>query len=70
MEMTDVPTWRTSSYSGSGGGQCTEVGTVPGTVLVLDSKDPDGPRLAFGPEAWRPFAARVKTQARTRVGSP
>lgn len=60
MEITDVPAWRTSSYSGSGGGQCTEVATVPGAVLVRDSKDPDGPRLAFGRQAWQAFAARVR----------
>ena len=59
--MTQAPTWRTSSYSGSGGGQCTQVGTVPGAVLVRDSKDPDGRRLAFSPQAWRAFAARVKS---------
>lgn len=58
--MTQVPAWRVSSYSGSGGGQCAQVGTAPGAVLVRDSKDPDGPRLVFGPGAWREFAARVK----------
>jgi hypothetical protein len=61
MEITDAPAWRASSYSGSGGGQCTEVATAPGAVLVRDSKDPDGPRLAFGPRAWRAFAHRVKS---------
>lgn len=59
--MTQPPAWRVSSYSGSGGGQCTQVACVPGAVLVRDSKDPDGPRLAFGPRAWQEFAARVKT---------
>ena len=33
---------------------------VPGAVLVRDSKDPDGPRLAFSRQAWEAFAARVK----------
>jgi len=60
MEITGAPAWRTSSYSGSGGGQCTEVATVLGAVLVRDSKDPDGPRLAFGATAWRSFTASVK----------
>ena len=49
-----------SSYSGSGGGNCTEVATVPGAVLVRDSKNPDGSRLAFSPQAWEVFADRVK----------
>ena len=56
-------TWRKSSYSGSGGGNCAEVASTPGAVLVRDSKDPDGPRVAFGPREWREFAARIKTGA-------
>jgi len=61
MEVMKAPAWRKSSYSGSGGGNCTEVAAVPGAVLVRDSKDPDGPRLAFSPQAWEAFAGRVKT---------
>jgi Domain of unknown function (DUF397) len=76
-------TWRKSSYSGSGGGNCVEVGVwhkasyshsngggcveVSGTpnahVAVRDSKDPDGPRLAFRHADWRAFTDRVKTGA-------
>ena len=52
--------WRKSSYSGSGGGECIEVADAPGAVLVRDSKNPDGPRLAFGRQAWETFAAKVK----------
>ena len=55
--------WRKSSYSGNSGGNCTEVATVPGAVLVRDSKDPHGPVLAFGREAWDAFAAAVKADA-------
>ena len=54
-------TWRKSSYSGSGGGECVEVGIDPGHVLVRDTKDHgNGPVLAFGRDAWELFAARVK----------
>ena len=52
--------WRKSSYSSSNGGDCLEVADAPGAVLVRDSKDPDGPRLAFGRSAWEAFAARTK----------
>jgi len=55
--------WRKSSYSGGSGGNCAEVATVPGAILVRDSKDADGPRLAFGRQAWEAFAAKVKQQA-------
>jgi hypothetical protein len=59
MEGSSAVTWRTSSYSGSNGGQCVEVATA-GLVLVRDTKDRTGAVLAFGPNAWREFAARVK----------
>jgi len=58
--------WRTSSYSGGNGGQCVEVATTthpdnPETICaVRDSKNPEGPVLAFSPGQWRTFAGRVK----------
>ncbi|MFJ9691858.1 DUF397 domain-containing protein [Kitasatospora sp. NPDC101183] len=52
--------WFKSSYS-SNGGQCIEVsGSVPGVVPVRDSKDSEGPALAFPAEAWRSFVAAVR----------
>ena len=57
--------WRKSSYSGNSGGNCTEVATVPGMVLVRDSKDPHGPVLAFRREAWDAIAAAVKADPRS-----
>jgi hypothetical protein len=59
MEGPNAVTWRTSSYSGSNGGQCVEVATS-GRVLIRDTKDRAGAVLTFGPNAWREFAARVK----------
>jgi hypothetical protein len=41
-------------------GNCIEVATADRTVAVRDSRDPDGPRLAFGVRAWQAFAAKVK----------
>jgi hypothetical protein len=53
--------WRKSSYSSGNGGACVEVArNLPGIVAVRDSKDPDGPNLAFAPLDWRAFAAGVK----------
>ena len=63
MEHIDGLNWRKSSYSGGNGGACVEIAAVPRTVLVHDSKNPDGPRLAFGRVAWAAFAARVKADA-------
>ena len=51
--------WRTSSYSGNGGGNCVEV-AVGGRVMVRDSQDRAGTVLRFPPAAWRKFADQVK----------
>jgi hypothetical protein len=55
--------WRKSSYSGANGGNCVEVADGPGAVLVRDSKNPDGPRLAFVPAAWQAFAESLRAGA-------
>jgi hypothetical protein len=33
---------------------------LPGIVAVRDSKNPDGPKLAFTRREWEAFAAGVK----------
>jgi hypothetical protein len=59
--MISDMTWRKSSYSGTQGGNCIEVArAAAGGVAVRDSKDRQGPWLAFGPGQWRRFAAGVK----------
>src|SRR5579859_716420 len=52
--------WRTSSYTGNGGGNCVEVGDAARVILVRDTKNRTGPVLRFTPGAWRRFADRVK----------
>lgn len=54
-------TWVKSTYSTNEGGACIEVATSPGTVHVRDSKDKDGPQLAFTPETWASFIAFTAT---------
>jgi hypothetical protein len=62
MEGTDhaLTTWRKSTYSGSNGGACVEVGADGPAVMVRDTTDRAGAALTFGPDAWRRFAARIK----------
>lgn len=43
-----------------GGGSCVEVAAIAKLVLVRDSKDPDGPVLAFTQAEWQDFAAGVR----------
>lgn len=50
--------WFKSSYSdSSNGSECVEVAAAPNTVLVRDSKNVQGPRLALAPAAWAGFVA-------------
>ena len=62
MDVTGVR-WRKSSYSGDNGGACVEVGAAGLAVAVRDSKDPDGPLLAFVADTWKAFAEHVKAGA-------
>jgi hypothetical protein len=58
MEGTDL-NWRTSSYSGNGGGECVEVSKTA-RVFVRDTQDRTGPVLVFSTAAWEHFADQVK----------
>jgi uncharacterized protein DUF397 len=60
MDMTLQ--WRKATRSSGNGGNCIEVAAAGRTVAVRDSKDPDGPRLAFGTQTWKAFAAKVKSE--------
>jgi hypothetical protein len=61
MEAIDDRSWRKSSYSGNGGGNCVEVASGTGGIMaVRDSKDPHGPVLTLAPGRWRDVIAGVK----------
>ncbi|MEW2522687.1 DUF397 domain-containing protein [Actinacidiphila alni] len=47
--------WHKSSHSSGSEGDCVEVATCPHTVHVRDSKDKEGPQLAFSPAQWADF---------------
>ncbi len=60
MELSGAE-WRKSSRSSSSGGNCVEVaGNLRGVIAIRDSKDPDGPKLAFTPAEWDTFSAGVR----------
>jgi hypothetical protein len=53
--------WRKSSHSQGSADTCVEVAqNLVGIVAVRDSTDPDGPKLVFGPAAWKAFTSRLK----------
>jgi hypothetical protein len=61
----EVATWYKSSHSGQNGA-CIEVARgVSDVVGVRDSKDPDGPKLAFTPQGWQAFIQRVRSTTPT-----
>ena len=62
MDVTGIA-WRKSSYSGSNGGACVEVGAADPAVAVRDSKHPDGPLLAFAAGTWQVFTDQLKATA-------
>lgn len=51
--------WRKSRNSGASGG-CVEIALSESSVLIRDSRDHLGARLAFSSAQWRRFARRVK----------
>jgi hypothetical protein len=59
MDLSRIE-WRKASLSTGNGGACVEVGVGLQLVAVRDSKDPDGPKLAFTAEAWDTFIEHIK----------
>ena len=64
MDHLTSLTWRTSSYSGSNGGNCIQIAAATPTVAVRDSKDPHGPILAFDAQDWRRFTELIKADGK------
>jgi hypothetical protein len=68
----EVGLWRKASYSGGYDSRCVEVSATYDTsisphksgegvlYLMRDSKDPDGPKLAFTTSEWDAFIKGVK----------
>lgn len=57
----DSRNWRKSSYSIGGNGDCIEVSSAAGKVVVRDSKDRSGPLLAYPASKWLEFLAGTKS---------
>ncbi|KIZ19051.1 DUF397 domain-containing protein [Streptomyces natalensis] len=57
---TDNLHWFKSSYSGGAGSDCIEIADLHGRVAVRDSKDPDGPVLAFPTPGFAAFVEGVR----------
>jgi hypothetical protein len=51
--------WKKSSLSANNG-ECVEAVVLNGTVVVRDSKHPDGPVLEFTRDEWQAFLGGVR----------
>ncbi|MFB4302911.1 DUF397 domain-containing protein [Actinomadura sp. NTSP31] len=62
MRGLERPTvcWRTSSHSGGDATQCVEIAGRGQEIAARDSKNPDGPVLAFTSGEWAAFLGDVK----------
>ncbi|MEU1617576.1 DUF397 domain-containing protein [Streptomyces sp. NPDC005722] len=59
IQLGNTNAWTKSTRS-QGNGACVEVASrTSSAVDVRDSKDPDGPTLAFSPDAWTAFVADI-----------
>ena len=58
MITASSPEWRTSSYTNAGEA-CVEVASVPGRVLVRDTKHRAGGVIEFNRPMWTTFVAHV-----------
>lgn len=58
MDMSGA-TWRKSTHSG-GNNDCVELADLGPILAVRDSKNPDGPKLAFGSAAAVAFLSAIK----------
>ena len=54
-------TWRKSTRSGGGAGNCIEVAKATELAAVRDSKDPEGGVLAFERDAFGAFLSGIKS---------
>ncbi|MET7487127.1 DUF397 domain-containing protein [Streptomyces sp. NPDC005538] len=60
MELANAQ-WRTSSYSGSNGGQCVEVADLTPHIGIRDSKNPGGAVLTVSRPRFQTFVNSLST---------
>jgi hypothetical protein len=54
--------WRKSTYSDGNGGECVELASDGGVILVRDTIDRGGVLLSVSAEAWQDFLTRVRVR--------
>ncbi|OLT38185.1 DUF397 domain-containing protein [Actinomadura sp. CNU-125] len=54
------PTWRKASRSTDTGGNCVELAGLPDGIGIRDSKNPTGPKLLIGRDAFRALVSDLR----------
>jgi Domain of unknown function (DUF397) len=52
--------WRKATHSGDNGGECVEVASASGLVMIRDTTNRDGITLSVTPSAWRRLVATAR----------
>lgn len=52
--------WRKSTFSNDNGGDCVELASGDGAILVRDTVDRRGPVLTLSTAAWAAFTASLR----------
>jgi hypothetical protein len=59
QDKLDELKWRKAKRS-KANGACAEVASAAGTIIIRDSKDPQGAALYYSPESWRSFIGETR----------
>jgi hypothetical protein len=52
--------WRKATHSGDNGGECVEVASASGRVMIRDTTNRDGITLTVTPAAWHRLVATAR----------
>jgi hypothetical protein len=58
--MDGIVNWRKSTYSSANGGECVELASGQGAILVRDTTSRDGLTLSCPPAAWTAFLTTLR----------
>jgi Domain of unknown function (DUF397) len=59
VDEPEVLAWRKTRYS-VGNGDCVEIATARGSIVVRDSKNPVGPVITYPVDAWQLFLVATR----------
>ena len=58
--MDGIVNWRKSTYSSANGGECVELASGQGTILIRDTTNRDSLTLSCPPAVWTAFLTTLR----------